>query len=240
MRAAETMTYILAPGSTITVYLNGVTIGPEPLTGSFEWLTCGYTEDRACFDTTRLDFQSATFSIQLRGPNELVSGLLYTGAPLFAEAVDAAAIMPGPVELTSVYREGKYTEYPEGIYLEPTPYPLSLEYPDLRLRPLGADGPYLAGLDIKAVADRDQDGVLDDRDHCPNTPAGAIADGDGCSIDQLVPCAGPAVGETWKNHGQYVSAVSRTAQAFFEANRITRKQREAIAYEAERSDCGKR
>src|SRR5690349_23911059 len=32
-----------------------------------------------------------------------------------------------------------------------------------------------------------------------------IVDSNGCSIEQLVPCGGPASGGSWKNHGQYVS-----------------------------------
>lgn len=37
--------------------------------------------------------------------------------------------------------------------------------------------------DVPAVADSDGDGVLDDRDRCPGTPAGAQVDADGCPLD---------------------------------------------------------
>src|SRR6185295_11943489 len=50
--------------------------------------------------------------------------------------------------------------------------------------------------------DSDQDGVLNNHDNCPGTPAGQTVDANGCSIAQLCPCAGP-----WKNHGKYVSCV---------------------------------
>ncbi len=90
------------------------------------------------------------------------------------------------------------------------------------------------------AADSDQDGVPDDRDKCPNTPQGATADAHGCSIDQLVPCAGPASGGAWKNHGNYVSAVAKSTKAFLKAGLITQDEAEAIVGAAARSNCGKR
>ena len=47
--------------------------------------------------------------------------------------------------------------------------------------------------------DDDHDGVPNDKEVCPETPAGEVADTSGCSINQLCPCNGP-----WKNHGAYV------------------------------------
>jgi len=236
--ANETVTYFLVPGSTITVYhLDGAVVGPEPITGSFDWTTCGHTEDAACFDTTRLDFQSPSFSIHLHSPNELAGGILYYGIPLFDEAVDAPGIVAGLAEMTSVYREGKYSDYPEGVY-DPAVFPLSLEYPDLRIYRFGG-GPYIGALEIKAVVDRDRDGVLDDIDECLNTPADAVVGQHGCSIDQIVPCAGPRSGGQWKNHGQYVSAVSAAVGELLADNRLTQAEAEAVLDRAGRSACGK-
>lgn len=82
--------------------------------------------------------------------------------------------------------------------------------------------------------DSDGDGVPDELDQCPNTPAGGIVSASGCSIEQLAPCEGP-----WKNHGQYVSAVARLSNQFREAGLITQKQRLAIFLRAVKSDCGK-
>lgn len=90
------------------------------------------------------------------------------------------------------------------------------------------------------VIDADGDGVADEFDQCLNTPAEAVVNGYGCSIDQLTPCAGPATGGTWKNHGQYVVAVLRTAKSFQAAGLITRKERNAIVRTAAKSDCGRK
>jgi hypothetical protein len=94
-------------------------------------------------------------------------------------------------------------------------------------------------LQANVVPDADGDGVPDSQDQCPNTPAGAVVDAYGCSIDQLVPCAGPVGGGVWRNHGQYVSAVRSVADAFLAAGLITTDQRDAIVQEAARSNCGK-
>lgn len=86
--------------------------------------------------------------------------------------------------------------------------------------------------------DADDDGVPDDLDKCPNTQPGAIIDVTGCSIDDLVPCAGPSSGGTWKNHGQYVSSVDKTAGKFVAEGLITIDQKEAFVEGAARSSCG--
>src|SRR6266850_227240 len=93
---------------------------------------------------------------------------------------------------------------------------------------------------VPVAVDSDGDGVLDGVDQCPNTPAGAVVDEHGCSIDELVPCAGPLSGGTWRNHGQYVLAVGRAAAAFHSAGLITASEKRAIIRAALRSGCGRR
>ncbi len=77
-------------------------------------------------------------------------------------------------------------------------------------------------------------------DLCPGTPDGSVVNGNGCSIDQLAPCAGPESGGTWKNHGEYVSTVARVSEEFLEQGLISQADREAIVANAAQSDCGKR
>ena len=235
--AAETVTYILAPGSTITVVLNGVIVGPEPIAGSFDWIECGSSEQGACFDTTRLEFESASFSIHLNSPNQLVCGVDYD-VPLFDEAVDASGIVSGLAQMANVYREGSYSDYPYGPYANGPWFPLSLEYPSMRIAPFGTEL-YVAELNIRAVADRDHDGVMDDIDECPETAARAAVTAHGCSIEQLAPCAGPPAGGQWKNHGQYVSAASAAVRQFLTEGNITQAEAEDVLTAASRSECGK-
>src|SRR5438874_140273 len=78
--------------------------------------------------------------------------------------------------------------------------------------------------------DLDGDGVPDAVDACPDTPPCSVVDAQGCSIDQLAPCAGPAFdnGGGWKNHGQYVAAVSQAAEEFLAQGLISADQKDAI------------
>jgi hypothetical protein len=90
------------------------------------------------------------------------------------------------------------------------------------------------------IPDSDGDGVPDSSDLCPGTLQGAVVNAEGCSIDQLVPCTGPASGGTWKNHGQYVSTVQGIAREFLDNGLLTSEDRNSILREAAKSSCGKR
>jgi hypothetical protein len=107
---------------------------------------------------------------------------------------------------------------------------------------IGADivgaGAFNASFSLLGETDADADGVPDSLDQCPGTPAGAIVDANGCSIDQIAPCSGPAPGGTWKNHGQYVSAVAQAAEAFLAQGLISEEQADAIVAQAAQSNCG--
>jgi hypothetical protein len=82
--------------------------------------------------------------------------------------------------------------------------------------------------------DSDDDGVADPDDQCPDTPAGAIVDAAGCSIEQLVPCNGP-----WRNHGHFLRALREVTSEFVAAGLLTRGQQHTILQAGARSDCGK-
>jgi len=100
-------------------------------------------------------------------------------------------------------------------------------------------GPFNAAFSLTGETDADGDGVADSLDQCPGTPAGEIVDAEGCSIDQLAPCSGPASGGAWKNHGQYVSSVAHVAEVFLLQGLISVEQAEEIVAEAAQSHCGK-
>ena len=92
---------------------------------------------------------------------------------------------------------------------------------------------------ISAVITRDADGdgVPDANDKCTGS-SGAV-NADGCTIDQLVPCTGPAGGGTWRNHGAYVAEVARVAQLFVAAGLITSAEKDAIMAAAGAGGCGR-
>jgi hypothetical protein len=86
--------------------------------------------------------------------------------------------------------------------------------------------------------DTDSDRVINCADLCPDTPQGVMVDAHGCSINQLVPCAGPLSGGAWKNHGQYVSQIAKTAEEFLAEGLITEEQKNAFVDAAASSKCG--
>ena len=99
-------------------------------------------------------------------------------------------------------------------------------------------GPFNAAFSLSGETDSDCDGVGDSVDNCPATPPGAVVNAEGCSIDQLVPCSGPASGGTWENHGQYVSATAQVAEDFQAQGLITEDEKDAIIADAAESKCG--
>ena len=91
-------------------------------------------------------------------------------------------------------------------------------------------------------SDIDDDGVPSNApDACAFTPSGEIVDpASGCSIAQYCPCDGPyGKTESWKNHGKYVSCVSKSAKSFEDMDLITEEERAAIVSAAAQSNCGK-
>jgi hypothetical protein len=86
--------------------------------------------------------------------------------------------------------------------------------------------------------DSDGDGITNARDDCPNTAPGAPVNATGCSIDQLVPCAGPASGGIWRNRGHFLAARLRVIQQFHREGLVDRDQVKVLIRAAVQSDCG--
>jgi hypothetical protein len=83
-------------------------------------------------------------------------------------------------------------------------------------------------------ADSDGDGVTDDKDTCPSSKAGEPVNASGCSVADLCPCE-----KSWKNHGEYVSCVSKTVQDFVKANLLTKEAGASLVSTAAKATCGK-
>jgi hypothetical protein len=101
-------------------------------------------------------------------------------------------------------------------------------------------GPFNATFSLLGELDADEDGVPDSIDQCPGTPGGEIVNAQGCSIDQLAPCAGPRTGGNWKNHSEYITAFRQAAHAFLMEGLITRSERALLVARAAQSTCGRK
>lgn len=93
------------------------------------------------------------------------------------------------------------------------------------------------------VTDADGDGVNDSGDQCVDTAAGASVDQFGCSGEQnianLCACEGPTEGQSWKNHGEYVSCVAHAKNDQVNMGLLTEAEGGAIVSAAGQSSCGK-
>lgn len=97
---------------------------------------------------------------------------------------------------------------------------------------------YAAIVPQESQEDTDGDGVTDDLDQCPSTRQGSVVNNEGCSVRQLVPCNGPVSG-TWKNHGEYITNIAKTAKNFFAQGFIAEEEVGGIVSRAASNDCGK-
>src|SRR6059036_2135454 len=68
--------------------------------------------------------------------------------------------------------------------------------------------------------DFDEDGVLDQLDQCPDTPAGDLVDSEGCSY---CPCEGAYDGSAWPSHQEYVDCTTKAAHRMRTDHQLTRK-----------------
>jgi hypothetical protein len=231
---AEALHYVLLPGSTISS-VSGGTIGPaEPLSGSFDWVRFDTGSSLIGFDAMKLDFRSASFALELNttAANDVGTSVFPDSCmTYFEEVLNASGLGLAVGQLNTVGAE-------VGCYSGPAEKPITLTYSNLSLNPVHG-GVSFALLRLFASLDDDRDGVPDISDQCPGTPTGQVVDPQGCSIDQLVPCTGPAAGEAWKNRGEYLSTLLPVIRNFLSAGLITREEARAlIRSKATESICG--
>jgi len=104
---------------------------------------------------------------------------------------------------------------------------------------IGGTTVFNASFTLSGELDADNDGVPDNVDQCADTPANSVVNAQGCSIDQLVPCAGPMTGGTWRNHGEYISTFTMVVKQVIADHLIPRQQKGQLTSAAARSNCGK-
>ena len=93
----------------------------------------------------------------------------------------------------------------------------------VNVRSAGFPDGELRGQIVLPGPDNDGDGVPDSRDHCPNTPPGAVVDASGCSVVQACSC-----NSIPRNRARYILCIVHTARQFQRAGLITRSERVAI------------
>jgi len=87
--------------------------------------------------------------------------------------------------------------------------------------------------------DVDGDSAANAADACELTPVGELVGSIGCSIEQLCPCDAPRQStEPWKNHGKYVSCMTKAAKSFAADGVISNNGKSDLVNAAAQSICG--
>jgi hypothetical protein len=135
-------TFVLQPGSTITLFSGG---GTQALSGSFTWHNSGTgTSTIDGFNTTALNFTSSSYTLKLNTTpaNDLGTSVFANGTTYFAEIVDATGISPSLLEISSG-SSGQFI----GSYHNPT----QVSYSNIRLVPPNG-GTFVGTMNFTAIA----------------------------------------------------------------------------------------
>ena len=244
--AAVAQEYVLSAGSALATVCNGCLTPPAPP----EALSGGFTITRLPVERGRT--VAAVTDIQLRSTHFEVTGngfLQRHADGRVAMVIDAeingekALLSSGrwqratPRTLMIVLSSGRSADKTYVLILSASASAIARTDPDGDGLPDTQDNcPAVANTDQH---DSDRDGVGDACDKCPDTPARATITTDGCSIDQLCPCSGPALDEPWRSAEQYVRCVSDAARTLRRQGRLSRTQSLGILRHAIRSGCGR-
>ncbi|MCF8060195.1 MAG: ubiquitin family protein [Bacteriovoracaceae bacterium] len=90
-------------------------------------------------------------------------------------------------------------------------------------------------LRTRGDVDSDNDGVLDNDDLCSETPQDVYIDQEGCSGLQVVIMSCDRDENDFKNHGQFVSCVSKVSKEVLQERLISQQERNEIMRAAARS-----
>ncbi len=111
---------------------------------------------------------------------------------------------------------------------------------DFNVGDWGKEADNSGGLTVEVTrisTDQDDDGVDDSEDLCPDTPAGAVVDADGCDGEQSVDLECPP-DDAWASHGAYVSCVAGAVNDAVAAGLLNNAEGAAIKKAAAKSDIG--
>jgi len=237
--------YVLTGNSSVSVFCPGCEESiprPQPLTGSFELTTLATEQPFGVAAVTTVRFQGANLSITGNGFWQQL------GEQRQAMVLDVQ-VNGRRVLLTSGRRQNRGQRgfsivLSSGKTASPTYLLVISAVRNTDAEP-DTDGDGIPdSLDnCREVAnpsqdDEDRDGSGDSCDTCQGTRAGSAVTRDGCALEQICPCEGPAGGQ-WESLGAYLRCVTwGVRQLRREGAMSVAEGRQAIR-RAVRSGCGR-
>lgn len=243
---AQTLTYVLKPGSSIASTCRGCgtpPVPPQPLTGSFDITPMPVEGALGVAAISNLQLAAPTFGV---GGNGFIQRQADSRMALVidAELKDERVLLTSG---TSDFREGRAIRAvltSRGD--QPRRYVLVLS-----ASPVGGDD-----------NDADYDGVLDAADNCPTTPNADQRDDDedgvgnpcdvcsdgsrgspvtpeGCRFDQLCPCHVTIDGVPWETPSAYLRCIARGLRILRRTGQMSRGDAVKALRQAGRSGCGR-
>lgn len=243
--AAQTLTYVLRPGSSIAGRCRQCDTPPrppEPLTGSFDVTPLPLNGVRGVAAITNLKLHSATFALSGNG------FLQQVGAQ-----GDALAVEVHFDDKSLLFTSGKsHLVSDRGIRAVMTSH-------------LGRDS-YVLVLSASPLddgeRDADHDGVPNTSDNCPTMPNADQLDDDedgignpcdacsaggeggpvtreGCRVDQLCPCHVDRAGSAWEDQASYLRCVAAGIRTIRRSGDLSRSDAVKMLRRAGRSSCGR-
>lgn len=93
------------------------------------------------------------------------------------------------------------------------------------------------GVTVVASGDRDNDGVCDLNDGCPDTSPGDLVDFNGCSIGQLCPCNASKIRPPRERFGGHMRCVRQVARDWLNSDLLLKVSRRDITNAAKKARC---
>lgn len=242
---AQTLTYVLAPGSSIVSTCGNCAAPPspaEPLSGSFDVTPLPVDGAQGVAAVTSVKLASATYSITGHG---FVQRLASDGTAVALEA----RVNDRTLIFSSRGRQQISDRNIRAV-----------------LRARSGDTTYVLVVAASPLdqgeQDADHDGVANTADNCPTVPnadqrdddgdqvgnpcdactdrtTGGPVTAEGCRVDQLCPCHADRHGVAWQDQESYLRCVSAGVRALRRTGDLSRSDAVKMLRRAARSGCGR-
>jgi len=238
--------YVLNPGSKITTVCNGCVTPPAPpekLSGTFDVTDLPIESTGEVVAITNVQLNSPSLAITGNGflqrmndgRQSMVVDAWVNGEQTLLSSGRRQHADPGGIIM--VLTSGRTAHQTYIVVLSASA--LGEQLPDADKDGIPDSRDNCPAVDNPDQADTDGDGVGDACDRCPSTPAGSLITSEGCSVEQLCPCSGPAFNVEWESPDQYLRCVAKATRGLRREGRLSRTQSLDVLRKAAHAGCGR-